>query len=172
MHVPNLIVSINMKEVTIYTDGSSKGNPGPGGYGVVLIYNNNRKELSEGFRCTTNNRMELLAVIEGLSALKFPCKVNLYSDSKYVVDAFNKGWLKAWQKKGWKKKDNKPVLNKDLWQRVLSLYSTHKIQFIWVKGHSENIENERCDLLAVAAAENENLSIDYEYERNEKSHKK
>ena len=154
-----------MKEVNIYTDGSSRGNPGPGGYGVVLIYKNIRKELSEGFRHTTNNRMELLAAIAGLNALKTPCKVQLYSDSKYVIDAFNNGWIKSWEEKGWKKKDNKPVSNLDLWKRIIILHRIHKVNFIWVKGHSDNIENERCDLLAVTAASSENLSIDEGYEK-------
>ena len=154
-----------MKEVNIYTDGSSKGNPGPGGYGVVLIYKNSRKELSEGFRHTTNNRMELLGVITGLNALKNPCKVKLYSDSKYVIDAFNNGWLKSWEEKGWKKKDNKPVLNLDLWKKLINLQRIHEVKFIWVKGHSDNIENERCDLLAVTAASRANLSIDEGYEK-------
>ncbi len=156
-----------MKEVSIYTDGSAKGNPGPGGYGVVLMSETHRKELSAGFRLTTNNRMELLAVIEGLKALKTPCSVNVYSDSKYVVDAFNKGWLRSWQKNGWKKKDKKSVLNPDLWKMVSALISDrgHKVKFIWVKGHANNIENERCDQLAVAAAESSNSGIDAEYEK-------
>lgn len=155
-----------MKKVTIYTDGSSKGNPGPGGYGVVLMYNQHRKELSNGFKCTTNNRMELTAVIEGLKALKFPCKVELFSDSKYVIDAFNQGWLKTWEAKGWKKKGNKEVMNIDLWKKALMHSEIHEIEFIWVKGHSANIENERCDLLAVAAAEQEPLASDIEYEKS------
>ncbi len=157
-----------MKEVTIYTDGSSKGNPGPGGYGAVLISQDRRKELSAGFRLTTNNRMELLGVIEGLKALKSPCQVDLYSDSKYVVDAFNKGWLRSWQKNGWKKKDKKPVLNPDLWKMVVALITEkeHKVRFIWVKGHANNPENERCDQLAVKAAEGSNLLVDTEYEKS------
>lgn len=157
-----------MKEVTIYTDGSSKGNPGPGGYGAVLISSAHRKELSAGFRLTTNNRMELLGVIEGLKALKSPCKVDLYSDSKYVVDAFNKGWLRSWQKNGWKKKDKKPVLNPDLWKMVVALIKDkeHQVRFIWVKGHANNPENERCDQLAVKAAEGSNLLVDTEYEKS------
>ncbi|MDA3896023.1 MAG: ribonuclease HI [Desulfobacteraceae bacterium] len=157
-----------MKEVTIYTDGSSKGNPGPGGYGAVLISQDRRKELSAGFRLTTNNRMELLGVIEGLRALKSPCQVDLYSDSKYVVDAFNKGWLRSWQKNGWKKKDKKPVLNPDLWKMVVALITEkeHKVRFIWVKGHANNPENERCDQLAVKAAEGSNLLVDTEYEKS------
>ncbi len=157
-----------MKEVTIYTDGSSKGNPGPGGYGAVLISSDHRKELSAGFRLTTNNRMELLAVIEGLKALKSPCKVDLYSDSKYVVDAFNKGWLRSWQKNGWKKKDKKSVLNPDLWKMVVALIKDkeHQVRFIWVKGHANNPENERCDQLAVKAAEGSNQLVDLEYEKS------
>jgi len=157
-----------VKEVTIYTDGSSKGNPGPGGYGAVLISQDRRKELSTGFRLTTNNRMELLGVIEGLKALKSPCKVDLYSDSKYVVDAFNKGWLRSWQKNGWKKKDKKPVLNPDLWKMVVELIKDkeHQVRFIWVKGHANNPENERCDQLAVKAAEGSDLLVDTEYEKS------
>ena len=157
-----------MKEVTIYTDGSSKGNPGPGGYGAVLIFQDRRKELSAGFQLTTNNRMELLGVIEGLKALKSPCKVDVYSDSKYVVDAFNKGWLRSWQKNGWKKKDKKPVLNPDLWKMVVALIKDkeHQVRFIWVKGHANNPENERCDQLAVKAAEGSNLLVDTEYEKS------
>ncbi|MBF0224871.1 MAG: ribonuclease HI [Desulfobacterales bacterium] len=157
-----------MKEVTIYTDGSSKGNPGPGGYGAILIYKDQRKELSEGFRFTTNNRMELLAVIEALNSLKYPCKINLYSDSKYVIDAFNKGWLRAWKSNGWMKKDKTPVLNSDLWKKLIKLTDIHDVKFIWVKGHADNIENERCDLLAVNASKSDKLSIDEVYENTEK----
>ena len=131
---------------------------------LSLYIKNIRKELSEGFRHTTNNRMELLGVIAGLKALKNPCKVNLYSDSKYLIDAFNNGWLKSWEENGWKKKDNKPVLNVDLWKKLIKLNCIHKVKFIWVKGHSANIENERCDFLAVTAATSTGLSIDEGYE--------
>lgn len=138
-----------MKKVTIYTDGSSLGNPGPGGYGAILMYNGHKKEISGGEAHTTNNRMELSAVIFALSLLKEPCEVDLYSDSKYVVDSITKGWVYSWQKKGWKKADRSPALNVDLWEKLLPLLSTHKVNFIWVKGHADNIYNERCDELAV-----------------------
>lgn len=146
--------------VTIYTDGASRGNPGPGGYGTVLLYKQHRKELSEGFRKTTNNRMELLAVIKGLEALtKSGLDVTVYSDSKYVVDAVEKGWLWNWQKKNYKGK-----LNSDLWERFIPLYKRQKVRFKWVKGHAGNPENERCDQLAVKAAEGFDLNIDAGYE--------
>ncbi len=146
-------------KVTIYTDGSAKGNPdGPGGYGAVLLYEDtkgtvHRRELSRGYEKTTNNRMELMAAIAGLEALNRPCEVDLFSDSKYLVDAFNSGWIDSWQKKGWKKSDGKPVLNIDLWERLLSAAKPHCVNWIWVKGHSGNPENERCDRLATAAAD-------------------
>ncbi len=146
--------------VTIYTDGASRGNPGPGGYGTVLLYKQHRKELSEGFRKTTNNRMELLAVIKGLEALtKTGLDVLVYSDSKYVVDAVEKGWLWNWQKKNYKGK-----LNSDLWEKFIPVYKRQKVRFQWVKGHAGNPENERCDQLAVAAAEGGNLKVDTGYE--------
>ncbi|MGA1864112.1 MAG: ribonuclease HI [bacterium] len=155
-----------MKNVIIYTDGSSKGNPGPGGYGVVLLCEGHRKEISKGFRITTNNRMELMAVIAGLSILKVKCNVTIYSDSKYVVDAINKGWLKNWHKKGWRlSSTNKPVLNVDLWEKLLELLERHNVKFIWVKGHDSNKENHRCDLLAVTAAGGSNLNVDDVYEK-------
>ncbi|MBE6949417.1 MAG: ribonuclease HI [Ruminococcaceae bacterium] len=137
-----------MKEVKIYTDGACSGNPGPGGWGVILMYGDKKKELSGGERSTTNNRMELIAVITALEALKEPCKVELYTDSKYVSDAINQGWLKSWVKRGWRRKDG-PVKNPDLWQRLLPLLETHMVEFIWVKGHAENPYNNRCDELAV-----------------------
>ncbi|MDR0510197.1 MAG: ribonuclease HI [Rikenellaceae bacterium] len=138
-----------MQRVTIYTDGSALGNPGPGGYGVVLLAPpNHRKELSAGFRLTTNNRMELLAACVGLEALKVtPCEVTLYSDSKYVVDAVEKGWVFGWERKGFNGKKNH-----DLWIRFLRVYRLHNVRFVWVKGHNGTPENERCDVLAVAAA--------------------
>ncbi len=150
--------------IFIYTDGAAKGNPGPGGYGAVLLFNNKgeilRKELSEGFRRTTNNRMELLAVIRALEALKVAgIPVQIFSDSKYVVDAVEKGWIWSWQKKGFKDKKNP-----DLWQRYISLHLKYKPKFNWVKGHAGNIENERCDVLAVQAAEGYNLPPDTGYE--------
>lgn len=146
--------------ITIYTDGASRGNPGPGGYGTVLMAGNHRKELSEGFRLTTNNRMELLSVIAGLEALKKDgSPVTIYSDSKYVVDSVEKGWVFNWQKKGFKGKKNT-----DLWQRFLKVYARHKVKFIWVKGHNNNVENERCDVLAVSAAQQMGLKADMGYE--------
>ncbi len=139
-----------MKEVTIFTDGACSGNPGPGGWGAILRYGSAEKELSGGERETTNNRMELTAVIVALAALKEPCAVTLYSDSKYVVDAIDKGWVYGWKKKGWIKSDKKPALNVDLWEQLLPLLAYHKVTFRWVKGHNEHPENERCDRLAVA----------------------
>ena len=139
-----------MKTVTIYTDGACSGNPGPGGWGAILEWQGHEKELSGGEAQTTNNRMELTAVLTALSLLKEPCTVELYSDSKYVVDAIDKGWLYGWQKKGWIKADKKPVLNVDLWQQLLPLLARHNVRLHWVKGHAENEKNNRCDQLAVA----------------------
>ena len=139
-----------MKEVTLYTDGACSGNPGKGGWGAVLIYKDIRKEMSGGEVETTNNRMELTAAIEGLKALKEPCRVKLYSDSKYLIDGITKDWARSWRAKGWKKSDGKPALNVDLWEEVLRLDEYHEIEYIWVKGHAGNPNNERCDRLAVA----------------------
>ena len=139
-----------MKTVTLYTDGACSGNPGPGGWGAILEFNGHEKELSGGESSTTNNRMELTAVIEGLSALKEPCIVELYSDSKYVIDSLEKGWARSWQKRGWVKSDKTPALNPDLWEKLLALADTHEIRCHWVKGHAENEKNNRCDQLAVA----------------------
>ena len=139
-----------MKKVEIFTDGACSGNPGPGGFGVILKFNGHEKELSGGEKSTTNNRMELTAVITGLSALKEPCEVSLYTDSKYVADGLSKGWAKSWKAKGWKKSDNKPALNPDLWEELLRLCDIHKVTVVWVKGHASHPENERCDRLAVA----------------------
>jgi len=153
----------NTNGVIIYTDGSSMGNPGPGGYGIVMISPQHklRKELSAGFRKTTNNRMELMAVCVALESLKLNnTPVALYSDSKYVVDAVEKGWLWGWQKKGFKDKKNP-----DLWQRFIRVYKKHKVQFFWVKGHAGNPENERCDQLAVEAGQQHDLAIDVGYEQ-------
>ena len=153
------------QNITIYTDGAASGNPGPGGYGVVLMAGPHRKELSEGFRLTTNNRMELLAVIIGLAALRFEgSNVTIYSDSKYVVDAVEKGWVVGWEKTGFKKKKNP-----DLWRKFLALYRKHHVKFIWVKGHANIPENERCDQLAVAAYKAPNLQIDEYYEAEPRS---
>ena len=139
-----------MKTVTIYTDGACSGNPGPGGWGAVLKYGAHERELSGGEAQTTNNRMELTAVIEALRLLKEPCEVELYSDSKYVIDALSKGWVYGWQKKGWVKADKQPALNVDLWERLLPLIAAHDVRYHWVKGHAENEYNNRCDELAVA----------------------
>ncbi len=139
-----------MKTVTIYTDGACSGNPGPGGWGAILSYNGREKELSGGERQTTNNRMELTAVISALEALKEPCAVELYSDSKYVIDALQKGWAMSWRKKNWIKSDKKPALNPDLWEKLLNLTEIHEMRYHWVKGHADNEYNNRCDALAVA----------------------
>lgn len=148
--------------ITIYTDGASSGNPGPGGFGTILLYKQHRKELSEGFRLTTNNRMELLAVIKGLEALKGDGhRVTVYSDSKYVVDAVEKGWLWNWEKKAFKGKKNQ-----DLWVRFIELFKRHKVSLKWVKGHDGNPMNERCDELAVTAAAGSRLQIDEGFEAN------
>ena len=146
--------------ITMYTDGASRGNPGRGGYGTILLYKQHRKELSAGYRKTTNNRMELLAVIVGLEAIKKPkAEVRIYSDSQYVVDAVNKGWLWTWQRKGFKGKKNA-----DLWKRFIEVYQQHDIELRWIKGHSGIAENERCDELAVACADGLDLLIDEGYE--------
>ena len=139
-----------MKTVTLYTDGACSGNPGPGGWGAILEFNGTEKELSGGESRTTNNRMELTAVIEGLKALKEPCIVELYSDSKYVIDALEKGWAVGCQKRGWKKADKTPALNPDLWETLLKLCQLHQVRTHWVKGHAANEKNNRCDELAVA----------------------
>lgn len=153
-------------QVTIYTDGAARGNPdGPGGYGTVLQYRDTRgvlheRELSAGYKKTTNNRMELMAAIAGLEALNRPCRVDLYSDSKYLTDAFNQNWIEGWLKRGWKKADKKPVKNVELWQRLLKAKEPHQVTFHWVKGHDGHPENERCDRLATTAADGDNLLED------------
>lgn len=138
-----------MKTVTIYTDGACSGNPGPGGWGAVLIYGGHQRELSGGEARTTNNRMELTAVISALEVLKEPCRVELWSDSKYVIDALEKGWAAGWKKRGWIKSDKKPALNPDLWEKLLALAGIHELHYHWVKGHAENAINNRCDQMAV-----------------------
>ena len=153
-------------KVKIYTDGAARGNPdGPGGYGTVLEYVDTKgelhtKELSQGYKKTTNNRMELMAVIAGLEALNRPCEVELYSDSQYVVNAFNQHWIDGWVKKGWKRGKNEPVKNVDLWKRLLAAKEKHWVTFIWVKGHDGHPQNERCDALATVAADGGNLIED------------
>ncbi len=155
--------------VRIYTDGAARGNPdGPGGYGTVLEYTDSKgvlhtKELSQGYKKTTNNRMELMAAIAGLEALNRPCEVELYSDSKYLVDAFNQHWIDSWIRKGWKRGKNEPVKNIDLWKRLLKAKEPHEIRFIWVKGHAGHPQNERCDELATTAADFGPLIEDLEF---------
>jgi ribonuclease HI len=139
-----------MKNVSVYTDGSCSGNPGPGGWGAILMYGDAYKELSGGESATTNNRMELTAAIEALSALREPCAVELYTDSRYISDAINKGWLASWRNRGWRRKDG-PVKNPDLWQRLDELLAIHDVNFNWVRGHADNEYNNRCDQLAVTA---------------------
>lgn len=142
-----------MKQVTIYTDGACKGNPGPGAYGAVMMFGKHRKEISAGYKLTTNNRMELLAAITALELLQQPCKVELHSDSKYLVQAINDNWIAGWQKKGWVNSKKEPVKNQDLWHKLVTVMEPHQISWNWVKGHAGNAENERCDELA-------NLAID------------
>ena len=155
-----------MMEVTLYTDGSARGNPdGPGGYGAVLHYVDGKgmlhvKELSAGYQKTTNNRMELMGVIAGLEALNRPCLVTVVSDSAYVVKAFNEHWLESWVKKGWKRGKNEPVKNRDLWERLLKAMEPHQVHYTWVKGHAGHPENERCDELATSAADGDGLLVD------------
>ena len=142
-----------MKQVTLYTDGACSGNPGPGGWAAILKYGEYERELSGGEAQTTNNRMELLGVIHGLQALKEPCEVELWSDSRYVVDALEKGWARAWRSNGWRRADKKPALNQDLWETLLALTETHRVRCHWVRGHAENEYNNRCDALAVRERE-------------------
>ena len=149
-----------MKKVTIYTDGACSGNPGVGGWAAILIFNGVEKEISGYDKQTTNNRMELLGVIRGLEALKHACEVDVYSDSKYVVDAFNQHWVEGWLKRGWKNAKKEPVKNKDLWTRLLEVMKPHTIAFHWVKGHAGHPENERCDELATTAADDDERIVD------------
>lgn len=141
------------KEVELFTDGACLGNPGPGGYGAILRWNGKEKEISGGEPSTTNNRMEISAAIAGLSALKIPCKVTLYSDSQYLVNAIQKGWAARWKRCGWMRTKTEPAQNKDLWETLLNLLERHQVEFVWVKGHAGHPENERCDRLAVAFAQ-------------------
>lgn len=142
-----------MKNIELYTDGACRGNPGVGGWGAILVYNGHEKEMSGGEKQTTNNRMELMAVIEGLSALKEPCEVTVYSDSKYFIDAIEKGWARSWQKNNWIKSDKKPALNRELWEQILSLLDYHKVSLVWIRGHNGHEYNERCDALATSFAD-------------------
>ncbi|MDY7009115.1 MAG: ribonuclease HI [Cyanobacteriota bacterium] len=150
-------------EVTIYTDGACSGNPGPGGYGVVIITDKQRQELSGGYKLTTNNRMELMAAILGLQTLESAYNVTLYTDSKYIVDAITKGWAKRWRANDWKRNKKEKAMNPDLWEKLLDLCNQHQVEFSWVRGHSGNIENERCDKLAVQASQQSNLPPDSGY---------
>lgn len=152
-----------MKKVDIYTDGSCLRNPGPGGYGVILRYGDKVKELSCGFDLTTNNRMELMAAIAGLEALKVPCQVTLHSDSKYLVDAMSKGWARRWRLNGWRRNADEKAVNPDLWERLLSLCERHQVTFVWVRGHAGHPLNERCDQLATDAAAGGDLLVDSGY---------
>jgi ribonuclease HI len=156
-----------LKSVTIYTDGACLGNPGPGGYGVVLLYKGRRKELSGGYRETTNNRMEIMAAIVGLKALKEKCEATLYSDSEYLVKAMTKGWVKRWRKNNWRRNRKEKALNPDLWEQLLQLYEYHQVEFKWVKGHAKSAENNRCDELALEAAQQSNLPVDEGYNERE-----
>jgi ribonuclease HI len=149
-----------LEQVTIYTDGSSRGNPGPGGFGAILICGKYRKELSQGFKHTTNNRMELLGVIESLKALKRPCQVTVYSDSTYVVQAVKQNWLAGWKRRNWRTASKTPVKNVDLWLKLEEQLAVHQVTFNWVQGHAGHPENERCDELAVAAAQKKDLPED------------
>lgn len=155
-----------MKEVKIYTDGACSGNPGKGGYGAVLIYGEHKKEISEGFLLTTNNRMEILAVLKALQCLKEPCSITLTSDSKYVIDALSKGWAEKWKQNGWMRTKSDRALNVDLWEPLLLEISKHKMEYVWVKGHAGHPENERCDALATSAYGKYNLSEDTGYIQN------
>ncbi len=154
-----------LPEVTIYTDGGCIDNPGPGGYGVVLLYKGHRKELTEGFRRTTNNRMELLAAIKGLEALKERCRVVIYSDSQYLVNAIEQGWARRWQSNDWWRNRKERAVNPDLWERLLALCDRHEVQFRWIRGHAGTEENERADVLARESALGRNLQIDELYEK-------
>jgi len=153
-----------LNHVVIYTDGACRGNPGPGGYGIVLLHGDHRKELSGGFRLTTNNRMELMAAIVGLETLKSCCHVTLYSDSQYMVDGMQKGWAKQGRTKGWRRSNKEVAMNADLWEKLLNLCDYHKVDFEWIQSHAGNQENERCDELAVAASKGEDLPPDAMYE--------
>jgi len=159
----------DLKRITMYTDGACIGNPGPGGYGIVLSYGEHRKELSGGYRLTTNNRMELIAAIRGLAALKEPCQVLLFSDSEYLVNAIEKGWARRWQANGWRRQNKKMAENRDLWEELLRLCERHQVRFEWIRGHAGHSENERCDQLAVLAAQSSELSEDTGYEDSSSS---
>jgi ribonuclease HI len=149
-----------MKKITVFTDGACSGNPGPGGYGAILRYNGAEKELSGGFSRTTNNRMEIMGAIVALEALHEPCEVTIVTDSQYLVNSVEKRWIFSWKARGWKRGRNEPVLNVDLWERLLPLLERHRVRFNWIRGHAGHVENERCDALAVAAAARPDLPED------------
>ncbi|QWR77579.1 ribonuclease HI [Candidatus Magnetomonas plexicatena] len=151
--------------VEIYTDGACLGNPGPGGYAAILKFGGKQKVITGGYRLTTNNRMEIMAAIAGLTALKKNCVVNIYSDSRLLVDTMTKGWLQSWIKRGWRKKDGSPTLNPDLWQKLLTLTEKHQVSFHWIRGHIGDAENELCDKLSKQAAKEQNLPVDEVYEK-------
>jgi ribonuclease HI len=153
-----------LKQVAIYTDGACQGNPGPGGYGVVLLYGAKRKEISGGFRRTTNNRMEIMAAIAGLEALRYRCTVTIFTDSQYLANSFNQGWARRWRANGWKRNKNDAAQNPDLWARLLDLSDQHDVRFEWLRGHAGDPENERCDRLSVRAAQEKDLPADVGYE--------
>jgi len=152
------------KYVTIYTDGACIGNPGPGGYGTVLIYKGRRRELSRGYRLTTNNRMEMLAAIVALEALKESCRVTIHTDSEYLANAAEKGWARRWKANGWRRNKKDKALNPDLWERLITLCDGHEVEFKWIRGHAGDTENERCDSLAIEAARQSTLIVDEGYE--------
>jgi ribonuclease HI len=154
-----------LKHVIIYTDGACTGNPGPGGYAVVLTYRQKRREISGGFRRTTNNRMEIMAAIVGLESLRYRCAVTIYTDSQYLVNGIMRGWARRWRTNGWMRNPAEPAINADLWARLLDLCAQHEVRFEWVRGHAGDTENERCDRLSVAAAQGEGLPADEGYER-------
>lgn len=153
-----------LKQVTIYTDGACSGNPGPGGYGVVLLYGEKRREISAGFRRTTNNRMEIMAAIAGLETLRYPCAVTIYTDSQYLANSIMLGWAARWRANGWRRNKTEMAVNPDLWDRLLDLCAKHEVRFAWVKGHAGHAENECCDRLSVAAAKGPDLRVDEGYE--------
>ncbi len=155
-----------IKHVKVYTDGGCVRNPGPGGYGAVLLYDSHRRELSGGFRKTTNNRMEIFAAVAALEALKEPCRVTIFSDSQYLVFAIQKGWARRWRANGWWRNKEERAINPDLWERLLQLCDVHRVTFVWLRGHAGQKDNERCDQLAKAAAQGTNLSVDVVYEKS------
>lgn len=166
-HAAKQVQSKDMKQVTIYTDGSCLNNPGAGGYGAVLLFAPHRREISAGFRMTTNNRMEMMAVIAALEALREPCNITLYSDSQYVVNAMTRGWARRWQDHGWMRNKKEKAVNPDLWERLLKAAAPHEVEFRWLRGHSGVAENERCDHLAFTAASRSGLPEDAGYQRNQ-----